>query len=268
MGVSGPPELRTAAVNAGDAHERVIWHDLECGAYRADLALWRELADGVAQAPGAAPILDVGAGSGRVSLDLARAGHAVTAVDLETPLLDALAERGAGLSIETVCADARELDLARRDFALCVVPMQTVQLLGGSAGRSAFLQRAHAHLRPGGVLACAIVTALEPFDCSAGDPLPAAETASVGDRLYLSRPLRVVLRMRTITIERERTVMHDRESMRRVPSSAVRDVVELDRVRPARLTREALSAGFTAAGVREIPPTSDHVGSLVVLFDA
>jgi SAM-dependent methyltransferase len=267
MGVSGPPELRSAAVIAGDAHERVIWHDLECGGYRADLALWRELADRAASEPGAAPILDVGAGSGRVSLELARAGHAVTAVDLEAPLLAALAERGAGLSIETVCTDARELDLERHDFTLCVVPMQTVQLLGGSAGRSAFLRRAHAHLRPGGVLACAIVTALEPFDCSAGDPLPAAESANVGGRLYLSRPLRVVLRMRTITIERERTVVHDRESMQPAPCS-LRDVVELDRVRPARLTREALAAGFTAAGVHEIPPTADHVGSLVVLFDA
>ena len=50
----------------------VIWHDLECGGYREDLPLWRALAD---RAGG--PVLDVGAGTGRVALDLARAGHEV-----------------------------------------------------------------------------------------------------------------------------------------------------------------------------------------------
>src|SRR4051794_40089314 len=48
-----------------------LWHDLECGAYREDLALWHTLA-GVT----GGPVLDVGAGTGRVSLDLAARGVA------------------------------------------------------------------------------------------------------------------------------------------------------------------------------------------------
>ena len=44
-----------------------IWHDLECGGYDVDLPLWRELARRAR--PG--PVLDVGAGTGRVALDLA-----------------------------------------------------------------------------------------------------------------------------------------------------------------------------------------------------
>ena len=63
----------------------VAWHDVECGGYRADLPLWRELARAEA-----GPVLDVGAGTGRVALDLARAGHSVTALDREPELLDAL----------------------------------------------------------------------------------------------------------------------------------------------------------------------------------
>ena len=51
-----------------------IWHDIECGAYTADLPLWEELAAG-------GTVLDVGAGTGRVALRLARAGCAVTALD-------------------------------------------------------------------------------------------------------------------------------------------------------------------------------------------
>ena len=53
----------------------VVWHELECGSYRADLPLWRELADQMASSEGSARVLDVGAGTGRVALELARAGH-------------------------------------------------------------------------------------------------------------------------------------------------------------------------------------------------
>ena len=42
--------------------------------------------------------------------------------------------------------------------------MQTVQLLGGPAGRAAFLRCARAHLAPGGLLAAALADALEAFD--------------------------------------------------------------------------------------------------------
>ncbi len=66
----------------------VIWHDLECGGYVADLPLWRELAR-----ERGGPILDVGAGTGRVALDLARNGHEVTALDRDPELLDALRRR-------------------------------------------------------------------------------------------------------------------------------------------------------------------------------
>src|SRR5262249_37949539 len=72
----------------------VIWHDLECGPYTADLALWRTLAD---DAQG--PILDVGAGSGRVTLDLARHGHTVTALDVDPDLIAALADRAAAAGL-------------------------------------------------------------------------------------------------------------------------------------------------------------------------
>ena len=49
-----------------------IWHDVECGAYGADLALWEELATAAG-----GPVLDLGCGTGRVVLHLARRGHAV-----------------------------------------------------------------------------------------------------------------------------------------------------------------------------------------------
>ena len=79
MGLSATGKSATQGARSSE----VIWHDLECGWYRADLPLWRELA---AQHPG--PVLEIGAGSGRVALELARAGHAVTALERERVLLD------------------------------------------------------------------------------------------------------------------------------------------------------------------------------------
>jgi SAM-dependent methyltransferase len=238
----------------------VVWHELECGAYRADLPLWQELAARSSPDGQPARVLDVGAGSGRVALDLARAGHSVTAVDLDSDLLAALAERSEGLDIERLCADARTLVVGRNDFDLCLMPMQTVQLLGGAAGRAAFLSSAHAHLRPGGLLAVAIVTAVEPFDCDDGDVGPSPETARVDGVLHETRAKRVCVLEQVILIERERRIGGGGDSER--------DIIELDRVSAPQLEREAAALGFEPELARELRPTRDHVGSTVVMLRA
>ncbi len=252
----------------------IIWHDLECSSYRADLPLWRELADRSALDSRRARVLDVGAGTGRVALHLARAGHRVTAVDLDQDLLGALAERAADMCVETVCADARTFELGRADFDLCVLPMQTVQLLGGSAERMAFLRRARAHLRVGGLLAVAIVTVVEPFDCAAGDFGPSPELARVDGVRYVSRATRVCVLGESVLIERERGIApervsgptgepHDRLSPAERPCE--RNVVELHRLGASQLEREATGVGLHPDSIRELAPTSDHVGSTVVI---
>ncbi|HTA12186.1 MAG TPA: class I SAM-dependent methyltransferase [Solirubrobacteraceae bacterium] len=245
----------------------VVWHELECGSYTADLALWRELAtaaSAVQGTPGA--VLDVGAGTGRVTLELACRGHAVTALDLDERLLAALRQRAVKLSVstvETVCADARAFTLERRQFSLCIVPMQTIQLLGGSSGRRAFFERARAHLAPGGVLACAIVTDVEPFDCAAGDPGPIPEQTRVGGVSYLSRPTALHLTGDALRIERERSIV---ESGSTQGARLEHDVIELARVSVDRLHREGLAAGLTPAPPRTIAATFEHTASTAVIF--
>jgi SAM-dependent methyltransferase len=240
----------------------VVWHDLECGSYRADLPLWRELAERSAIDHRTARILDVGAGAGRVALDLARAGHHVTAVDIDAELLGALRERAKGINVETVCADARALELGRGDFDLCLVAMQTVQLLGGSAERVAFLGHARAHLRSGGLLALAIVTAVEPFDCAEDGLGPSPDVACVEGVLYRSRATRVSVLAGSVLIERERQIDSDSEP------DARRSVIELDRVSAPELELEAIEAGLRPEPTRELAPTHDHVGSTVVMLRA
>ncbi len=250
-------------VSSARTPSEVVWHELECGAYRVDLPLWLELA-----ADCSGRVLDVGAGSGRVALELARAGHSVTALDRSPTLLAALRRRAVSLEIETVAADARSFALARADYALCVVPMQTIQLLGGAAERISFLRCARGHLRRGGVLACAILADLEPFDVSAGGIGPAAERTQLEGLLYLSRAIRVSESSETVTIERERRILSDVGEREGEQPSPERNLIELARVTPSMLHGEAAEAGLGVESTREIPATDEHVASRVVVLRA
>jgi SAM-dependent methyltransferase len=232
----------------------VLWHDIECGGYDLDLPLWRELADREGS-----PVLDVGAGTGRVALDLARRGHEVVALDRDPALLDALRERAGDLAVSTVAADARDFTLERR-FALVIVPMQTLQLLGGRAGRARFLERARDHLASGGLLAVALADALDAFDADHDLP-PVPDLREVGGVVYASRPVAVRDLGDRAAIERVREVVA-LDGTRTVSD----DVVELDRVDADELAVEAAAFGLRAQAPRRIAATLEYVGSTVAML--
>ncbi|MEA2149428.1 MAG: hypothetical protein QOD69_1258 [Solirubrobacteraceae bacterium] len=232
----------------------VVWHDVECGAYDADLALWRELA---AAEPG--PILDVGAGTGRVSLHLAAHGHDVVALDIDAEFLAELRVRAAarGVEVETVVADAGAFALPGRRFGLVLAPMQTVQLLG-ARGRAGFLRAARAHVAPGGLVACALADAFETFD-EDHVLLPRPDTLIVAGVQYLSQPVALRDEGDRVAIERIRQTL-DATGRR----TATPNLLHLDRVTPALLESEAAAAGLTPLPARWIGETEEHVGSSVV----
>ncbi|HEX2015519.1 MAG TPA: class I SAM-dependent methyltransferase [Solirubrobacteraceae bacterium] len=239
------------------AGELVIWHELECGSYRADLALWIELA---AHAQGS--ILDIGAGTGRVTLALTALGHDVVALEMETELAEALETSRSG-SVEVVVADARDFRLDRR-FALILVPMQTLQLFGGVAGRAGFWRCASAHLQPGGRVAAAIVTEIDPFDLEQGasDDMKADELVCA-HRRYRSQPLAARIEPERFVLERRREVIAPPH-----PARSQLDVIGLDRVDPDALAVEARRVGLRPLGRRRIGATEEHVDSQVVIFGA
>ncbi|HEY8778621.1 MAG TPA: class I SAM-dependent methyltransferase [Solirubrobacterales bacterium] len=234
----------------------VVWHDVECGAYEADLPLWEELAEG---ADG--PVLELGCGTGRVALHLARRGHAVVGIDSDAELIAELRERAAGerLTVGAEQADAAAFSLDER-FGLIVAPMQLVQLLSSADSRRACLRAAAAHLAPHGVVALAIVET----GVTSVPPSPLLPDVRERDGwVYSSMPLGAIREGDSLLVERLRQTVdadgHLKES---------RDAVRLQMLSAAELEHEGCDAGLTPAGRRRIEATDAHVGSTVVLLGA
>lgn len=249
---AAPPGRRMPAPAA------VVWHDVECGGYGADLALWEELAR-----EGGGPVLELGCGTGRVALELAAAGHEVVGLDADPDLIGALRARARerGLPAAGVAGDARSFQLGRR-FPLAIAPMQVAQLLGGQTGRVAFLEAVATHLEPDGRLAVALADPLEGVPAGAVDP-PLPDMREQAGWVFQSRPLRVR------AVDGGTALAVDRLRQAVSPTGELEEslaTIELDALNPAALEREARAAGYADEPQRRISPTPAYVGSTVCML--
>jgi SAM-dependent methyltransferase len=235
--------------------EAVIWHDVECGAYEADLPVWSELA------AESGPVLELGCGTGRVALWLAGRGVAMTGLDREPALLEALRARSgeAGLQVRAELGDAADFDLGER-FGLVLAPMQLIQLLEGTAARTACLRAIATHLAPGGRAALAIVEGL-PGGSPSSPPLP--DVRELGGFVYSSLPLGALHEGDSLLVGRLRQVVDPAGTL-----TESRDDLRLALVGADSLEQEARTAGLRPAGRLQIEATASHVGSTVVLLEA
>lgn len=237
-------------MSAGTA---AIWHDVECGSYAADLPLWEELA-----ARTGGPVLELGCGTGRVALHLARRGHEVVGLDRDPELLAALAERGDGLPVSTLEADARSFAL-EPPAALVLAPTHLLQLLADAGERSECLASVAAALRPGGLLAAAIIEEMPEPD---GAPPPLPDVREVDGWVYSSLATEAAVEPGEIVVRRLRQTVSPEGSLREEPNE-----VRIATFAAATLEREASAHDLVPAGRHEIPPTELHVGSVVVLLE-
>ena len=121
------------------------------------------------------PVLELAAGTGRIAVPLAAAGHDVTAVDLDPAMLErayarASAMEGGGAGrLELVEADLLDLDLpGAGSYRLAIIALNSLFLLATpDAQRQAFRTIAR-HLAPGG-LAAVDVWLPEPEDLARFD---------------------------------------------------------------------------------------------------
>lgn len=245
------------AMTAAAPEDAVVWHDVECADYGADREVWRQLA---ASAAGA--VLELGAGTGRVALDLAGRGHEVAALDSDPTLTRELARRArqAGVSVRATSADARSFELGRR-FALAIAPMQVVQLLGGARGRAAMLDAVRSHLEPGGALAVALADPIE--GVPEGDLLPPLpDVREIDGWVYSSRPIAVRDVGDSIAIDRFREAVGPDGRL----SESLATIV-LDRVRADEFAAEAAGAGWCEHRRLRVPETPGYVGSDVLVLE-
>lgn len=227
------------------------WHDVEHGSYQADLPLWRQLA-----ASTGTPILDLGAGTGRVAVDLAARGHDVVALDSDPELLAELSEREP--SVTTVHADARAFSLDA-EFPLIIAPMQLVQVLGGHEGRVAMLQCVQTHLSSRGLFAAALS---DPHD-AVPEELVASPLPDIIERdgwVFSSQPLSMYEQDGCVVIERRRQAVSPTGELQQENARIELDVVSLDE-----FEAEARAAGLRPVARKAVGETLDHIGSAVVL---
>ena len=125
------------------------------------------------------PVLELTAGTGRLSLPLVEVGVELTCVDSSQGMLDVLSRKLAqrGLHAEVYCADVRRLGLPAR-FTLAILPFQSFMEIVGEVDQRAALVAIHGCLVPGGRFICTLHN-------------PAVRRSQVDERL------RVVGRFRT-----------------------------------------------------------------------
>jgi len=237
-------------------NSNVIWHDTECGAYAADLEAWERLAS---ESEG--PILELGCGTGRVALHLARRGHEVWAVDLDAELIAALGERAAadGLPVHTERADVRQLDLGR-EFGLVIAAMQFIQMIGAEPERVDALRRVAAHLQPSGRLAAAILDGLPRDLWDAPAPLP--DVREVDGRVYSSLPADLIADGQRLELRRLRQEISVDGTMAETEHAESLWLLDADS-----LERETAAAGLEARNRIQVPPMNGYIGSVIVVAE-
>ncbi len=234
----------------------VVWNEVECGAYTADLPLWEELADQTDK-----PIMELGCGAGRVTLHLAqRQPYLVIGIDWDADLVAAIWERSGKLPGDAEVADVRSFEFATK-FSLVIAPMQLIQLLRNSQERIACLTCVVDNMLPGGRAAFAIVEELPIFPPGSTMP-PLPDVRQIEGWIYSSLPLEPIAGPDSILIRRLRQTVDPHGNM-----SDELNEIELAVLSAETLEGEGRAVGLRPTGRREIPPTEAHVGSTVVLFE-
>ena len=253
--------MTTGSERAEAPADAVAWHDTECGGYGADLALWEDLtgADG--------PVLELGAGTGRVALHLARAGREVIAVERDPELAAELERRAAaaGLSPSVIAADIRELrrESVDRAPAQLIAPMHVLQTFDREERRQ-LVEAAASLLDPGGVLALVLIdeSHLAALADDA-DPVLYPDLREIDGWVFSSEPLWVQMTEETIIARRLRRRVAPGGEL----DSTIHEVV-LYRTPPDELERLGAELGLRVLERRSVETSTIESDSVVVILEA
>ncbi len=102
----------------------------------------------LAQAQAASgPVLEIGCGTGRVTIPLAAAGIDITGLDVSASMLEEAKRKAEnqGLRINWIAADGRSFNLGQR-FALIIMPFNTLQFFRDTAALGQLFRCVKSHL--------------------------------------------------------------------------------------------------------------------------
>ena len=175
------------------------YYDLENADFTEDLDYWLGLAD---EQDG--PVLELGCGTGRVLLNLARRGHAVTGIDNSPDMLARLHARlsaatGQHLPVppQIVQAGFDDFELPER-YKLAIMPFNTFMHLPTTEAQLALLMRVRRHLAADGLLALDMPNPFEAAEAEHG--LTLERTFADGDR--------TVQQFATVTVDHAAQLSH------------------------------------------------------------
>jgi SAM-dependent methyltransferase len=166
-----------------------------------DLAFYRDAADEVG-----GPVLIIGAGTGRIVLDLARMGHEVDGIEQEAAMLEraqakrALAPAAVQARINLLHGDALTLDLKRR-YRLVIIPYNTLMHFHSESAHLGLLRRCQGWLDEAGLL---FIDLPNP-----GEAFAAQDTGAVVlERMFLERETgHLVMQHSVSALDRVRQLM-------------------------------------------------------------
>lgn len=248
-------------IEAGERVSAALWQDVECGGYTADLPRLTELAlaaDG--------PVVELGAGSGRVALALARAGARVIAVERDRAIASELAERARAARLDgrlrVVATEAAGAELEPGSIALVLAPMQFLHLLP-AAQRGAVIDRVRVWLRAGGRFAAVVLA--DPPAAISGEPEtapPLPDVREVGGWVLSSVPRAIRPGERRIEVERLRQAVS--------PAGELSESLSVDvlwELGADELVAEATGRGLAELAREALPGDELHVDSTLVLLE-
>ena len=240
---------------------------------REDTSFWQEIAAG---AVGGA-ILELGCGTGRVLLPLARVGHEVTGIDLSERMLDVCRAKLQGEPpavrerVRLLAADMTSFELESR-YGAVIIPFASFQHLLSVEQQLACLECCRTHLLPDGVLVLDLP-----------NPAPAPLSAVCEQPDAGATPVEVVEWTEGRRIRWWATVTDSRPTLQRYAFEVTYEVVEADGV--ARQLKETLllryvfryelehllvRAGFRTVGIYgdyDRSPFADESPAMIVVAE-
>jgi SAM-dependent methyltransferase len=167
-----------------------------------DLDLYRELV-----AEHGAPVLIIGAGTGRIMLDLAARGHAVTGIEIDEPMLERALRKGDSAPpavqkrLTFIHADALKLALDGQ-FSTVIIPYNTLMHFHTREAHLGLLERCRAWTAAGGALVIDLP--------NAGDAFGAQDTGAVLlERMFLEQETgHLIMQHSVAELDRVTQMMH------------------------------------------------------------